>query len=87
MLLAKVVGMTSSTVKHRSLEGQRMIVVQPYGPDGKSPDGDPLLAVDLQHGSGKGQDVMITSDGRTAREMLNSDTTPVRWTVIGIRDA
>lgn len=64
-----------------------MLVVQPYGPDGTTPDGDPLLAVDCRHGAGVGEQVLITSDGRTARDMLNSDTTPVRWTVIGTRDA
>ncbi len=36
--------------------------------------------------SGCGETVMITSDGRFAREWLNADATPVRWTVIGIKD-
>ena len=53
--------------------------------DGRTPDGDPLLAVDAV-GAGSGETVMITSDGRGARELLKTDATPVRWTVIGIRD-
>ena len=63
----------------------KLLVVQPYGVDGKTPDGFPLLAVDVV-GSGRGECVMITSDGRLAREVLNTDATPVRWTVIGIKD-
>jgi hypothetical protein len=30
--------------------------------------------------------VVITSDGIGARELLHSNTTPVRWSVLGIRD-
>ncbi|MCO6044405.1 EutN/CcmL family microcompartment protein [Aeoliella sp. ICT_H6.2] len=86
MLKASVVGTATSTVKHSSLAGARMLVVQPYGPDGTTPDGHPLLAIDTCCGAGTGDEIMITSDGRNAREALNCDTTPVRWTVIGICD-
>jgi microcompartment protein CcmK/EutM len=37
-------------------------------------------------GAGIGQEVVISSDGRYAREFLKSDATPVRWTIIGIKD-
>ncbi|WP_425400059.1 EutN/CcmL family microcompartment protein [Aeoliella sp.] len=86
MLKATVVATATSTVKHPSLTGARMLVVQPYGPDGATPDGHPLVAIDTGCGAGTGDEIMITSDGRNAREALNSDTTPVRWTVIGICD-
>ena len=87
MITAKVVGTTTSTVKHESLAGRRMLVVQAYGPDGKSYDGDPLIAVDIQYGAGIGQEVVVTSDGKTAREVLGANNAPVRWTVVGVRDA
>ena len=87
MLKAQVIGAATSTVKHPSLEGHRMLVVQAFGPDGVSPDGEPLIALDGRCGAGKGDEVIITSDGRNAREVTGSDTTPVRWTVIGICDA
>jgi ethanolamine utilization protein EutN len=86
MLKAKVIGSTTSTIKHPSLGGKRMIVVQPYAPDGTTPDGDPLLAIDPSMGAGQSDFVIITSDGRIARELLAADNTPVRWTVIGISD-
>lgn len=63
-----------------------MLVVQPYGPDNATPDGDPLLAID-NRGAGAGTWVVITSDGRATQEMVGDPTTPVRWSVMGIADA
>ena len=60
-------------------------MVQPIGPDGRSPDGDPVLVVDAL-GAGIGQEVIISSDGKGTRQLLKSDATPARWLVIGIRD-
>ena len=85
MQMAQVLGTATSTVKHSTLTGSKLLVVQPYGVDGETPDGLPLLAVDAV-GAGEGECVMITRDGRAAREMLAADATPVRWTVIGIQD-
>jgi ethanolamine utilization protein EutN len=85
MQQALVVGSAVSTVKHPSMEGRKLLVVQPYLVDGKTPDGHPLLAIDAV-GAGRGEAVIITSDGRAARELLKADATPVRWTVIGICD-
>ena len=85
MQLGIVVGSATSTIKHASLNGQKLLIVQPTLADGHSPDGDPVLAVDAV-GAGRGEVVMITSDGRGARELLKSEATPVRWTAIGIKD-
>lgn len=85
MQLARVVGNATATVKHPSMEGWKLLVVQPLGPDERSPDGDPILAVDAL-GAGSGAMVIISSDGKGTRELLQSDTTPVRWSVLGIRD-
>jgi len=85
MLIGRVLGTATSTVKHASLEGWKLLLVQPLGPDGRSPDGDPVLVVDAL-GAGVGQEVIISSDGKGTRELLGSDTTPARWAVIGIRD-
>jgi ethanolamine utilization protein EutN len=85
MLSGRVIGTATSTVKHPSMEGWKLLLVQPYGPDGRSPDGDPVLVVDAL-GAGVGQKVIISSDGKGTRELLGSETTPVRWSVIGIKD-
>ena len=85
MLLAKVIGTADATVKHPTLKGCKLLLVQPRLVDGQTPDGEPLLVVD-RHGAGRGDTVLITSDGRHARELIGTESTPVRWTVIGIRD-
>ena len=85
MLTGRVIGTATATVKHPSLKGWKLLVVQPLAADGRSPDGHPILAVDGL-GAGRGQNVILSSDGRGTRELLGSHSTPVRWSVIGIPD-
>lgn len=85
MQLGLVVGTAVATQKHASMEGHKLLVVQPQMSDGRTPDGDPQIAADGV-GAGLGQHVMITSDGPGARRIVGHQNTPVRWTVIGIRD-
>jgi len=85
MQLASVIGTATSTVKHPSLAGQKMLVVQLLAADRVSADGEPVLAVDAL-GAGRGERVIVSSDGKATRQFLKSDTTPVRWSVIGIAD-
>lgn len=66
------------------MERQRLLVVQPQLIGGKA-DGDPLVAIDMI-GAGVGESVLLTSDGREARDYLGVEATPVRWTTIGIAD-
>jgi ethanolamine utilization protein EutN len=86
MQLGLVVGTANSTVKHPTMRGQKLLVVQPLMADGHAPDGDPQIAVDAV-GAGKWEVVMMTSDGRFVRELVKHENTPIRWSVIGIADA
>ncbi|OHB84356.1 MAG: ethanolamine utilization protein EutN [Planctomycetes bacterium RBG_16_64_12] len=85
MMSGRVIGTATATLKHPSMKGWRLLVIQPFMADGRSPDGDPILAVD-RLGAGRGETVIVSSDGRATRELLQSDNTPVRWSVIGILD-
>jgi len=85
MQLARIIGTATATVKHPSLAGTRLLVVQPLMADRTSPDGDPQLAIDTVAAS-TGDTVVITSDGRLLREQLKSDTTPARWSTIALLD-
>ncbi len=85
MQVGTVVGTATSTVKHPSMAGRKLLVVQFYGVDGRTPDGEPVIAVDAL-GAGVGEKVMLSSDGKGTRALLASETTPVRWSVIGIED-
>ena len=84
MFIAVVEGNAISTVKHPSMQGWRLLLVQPIDLAGK-PDGDPLLAIDSL-GAGQGSRVLISNDGKGAREMVGDTNSPVRWAVIGIVD-
>ncbi len=84
MLLAIVEGNAVATIKHRSMQGWKMLVVQPIDMDGRA-DGDPLLAIDML-GAGRDTKVLISNDGKGAREMVGDNTSPVRWAVIGLVD-
>jgi ethanolamine utilization protein EutN len=85
MYLGRVVGTATATVKHPSMEGAKLLLVMALQADGRTVEGDPILVVD-RLGAGKGEMVMITSDGIGTREMLGSKNSPVRWSVLGIAD-
>jgi ethanolamine utilization protein EutN len=83
MQLGRVIGTATSTVKHPSFQGERLLVVQLEGTDGR-PDGEPVLVFD-RLGAGRGDAVLVTSDGQILQEQLGR-TTPGRWSVMGLPD-
>ena len=42
MQLAEVIGTATATVKHHSMTGWKLLIVQVLLADGETPDGDPL---------------------------------------------
>ena len=84
MQLGVVVGHATSTVKHPSLNGQRLLVVQMLTPDEK-PDGEPVLVID-HLGAGAGGKVIATTDAVQVREMVGARNSPIRWSVMGLVD-
>jgi ethanolamine utilization protein EutN len=83
--LARIIGTATATVKHPSLTGACLLVAQPLMHDRISPDGDPQLVIDTLAASA-GDVVVMTSDGRMLRDLLQSDTTPARWATIALVD-
>lgn len=84
MQQAIVQGRATSTVKHPSLHGRKLLICQTLDAAGKE-TGDPVLVLDSL-GAGRGDRVLITSDGQGLRELLGSDTSPARWWTVGIVD-
>ena len=84
MLTGQVVGNAIATAKHPSMNGWKLLVVQPLQLDGR-PDGDPVLAIDTC-GAGTREKVIISSDGQGTREIVGHKNTPIRWSVMGIID-
>jgi ethanolamine utilization protein EutN len=84
MQLGRVVGHAVSTIKHPSLTGWRLLLVQPVTADEK-PDGEPLLAIDSL-GAGNRDLVILSNDGAGARELVGVKNSPVRWMILGVCD-
>lgn len=84
MKLATIKGHATSTVKHPSFKGMRMLIAQPISRDG-SHDGAPQIVFDCL-GAAIGQDVLISSDGSEARLMVGDESSPARWSTLGIVD-
>ena len=84
MQLGKVIGHATSTIKHRSLNGWRLAVVQPLDVR-REPEADPVIAVD-KLAAAPGQTVILSTDGKGARELVGDEHSPVRYFVIGIVD-
>lgn len=84
MRLARIIGHVTSTVKHRSLNGWRLLIAQPVDDDDRD-EGAPQIVIDAL-GAGIRQKVLITSDGSEARKLVGDDRSPARWSVLGIVD-
>jgi len=83
MQLAKVLGNVVATIKHESLVGVRLLLIQPHDHDGR-PDGSPIVATDpLQAGVG---DTVEWITGREAALTLPVTFTPVDASVVAIVD-
>lgn len=86
MILAKVTGSIVSTIKHESYHAKKLLLVHPITPDGKLKS-ETILAVDTVH-AGKGDIVLIASEGRAATEILGfKRRMPLRDIIIGIVDS
>lgn len=84
MQLGTVIGHATATIKHPSLHGWKLLIVQPLNA-ARQPDADPVVAVD-KLGAGSGQLVILDSDGKGARDYIGDQHSPVRWFVVGIVD-
>ncbi len=85
MTLGKVVGTVVSTISHRDYKGRRLLVVQPVGLEGDSPDQD-FLALDTTH-AGIGDTVLVNREGNGARQVLQNPDACVISVIVGIVDS
>ena len=83
MQLGRVLGTATSTIKHPTFRGERLLIVQLEGVGGRD-DGEPVIAFD-RLGAGRGDRVLVTNDGAALQSMLGRDT-PGRWSVMGLPD-
>jgi ethanolamine utilization protein EutN len=84
MFIARIDGSLTSTVKHQSLEGRRLLIGQRLEANGTE-TGEPLVLID-DLGAGLGSRVLVSTDGDLARQKFADNTTPSRMLVVGIID-
>jgi microcompartment protein CcmK/EutM len=84
MFLGRVVGDVVATIKHRALEGRKLLVVQPLTGEG-TPTGRPTIAVDVVD-AGVGDHVLVVDEGNSAAQVLAVPRGPVRTVVVGVVD-
>jgi ethanolamine utilization protein EutN len=83
MFLARIDGTMTSTVKHESLEGARLLIGQRLEASGE-PVGEPIVVLDTQ-GAPRGAVVLVSTDGDIQRK-LRGNNCPARMTVVGLVD-
>ncbi len=83
MMLARVVGRVWATIKNDTLEGKKMLVLQPVDPHGRA-SGKPLVALDAV-GAGAAELVYFCR-GREASFPWLPVEVPVEAAVVGIVD-
>ena len=86
MLTVRIIGYATSTVKHPSLNGCKLLIAQTVGSDGVTPEGDVHLVVDRDIGAGIGDKCFVVNDGGWNAQLLNNRYTPARNVVMGIVD-
>jgi microcompartment protein CcmK/EutM len=85
MIVARVIGNLTATVKHRDYEGKKIFFVQPIDPDGK-PKGRSFLAVDAVQ-AGIGDTVLVMDEGGSARMCIGQPgIEAIRCFIAGIVD-
>jgi ethanolamine utilization protein EutN len=84
MIIAKVVGLAVATLKQEPLEGSKLLLVRRADARG-TVTGEPLVAVDLV-GAGEGELVLV-SQGSSARQATGQDRSPVDAAIVGILDS
>jgi ethanolamine utilization protein EutN len=83
MFLARIDGTMTSTIKHETLEGARLLIGQRLEANGVA-SGEPLVIFDTL-GASRGGVVLVSTDGDIQRK-LRGNTCPARLTVVGLVD-
>jgi len=84
LFLGRVIGEVVSTVKHASLGGRKLLVVDMLAPDG-TPLGESVLAVDSVD-SGVGDLVLVVDEGSSAALVTGLPDPPIRTVIVGVVD-
>jgi ethanolamine utilization protein EutN len=87
MTLCKVVGSVTSTIKHQSLAGRKLLLCTPLSPETGKAGAKPrsVVAIDTVQ-AGVGDIVLVIDEGNAARKILSDSSAPVRTVVAAVVD-
>lgn len=85
MTLGRVIGRVWATAKEPSLEGRKLLLIQPVTPDGKT-KGKPLVAIDAV-GAGAGEIVYWCRGRESSLAFDPPGVVPSDASVVGIVDS
>lgn len=86
MILCRVLGSVTATVKHKAFFGRKLLVVQPLDEHAR-PLGKSFLAVDERAGAGPGDIVLVLREGGGVRQLLQDPTLPIRSLIVAVVDS
>ncbi|MDD2237988.1 MAG: EutN/CcmL family microcompartment protein [Kiritimatiellae bacterium] len=85
MMLGKVIGSITATIRHPFFNGQRMLSVELLDAHGKTLN-DYVVAIDTVD-AGPGDHVLLVDEGNSARQIIADKDAPLRTVIVGIVDA
>ena len=85
MDLAKVIGTVVATRKDPSMEGTRLLIVEPLD-EKRNPISEPIVAVDTLYDAGVGEIVYIVTGGDAIR-VIPGKQMPVDVAIVGLVDS
>jgi len=85
VILGRVTGAVVATAKHYKLEGRKLLLVQPIGPEGDA-RGVPILAVDGVD-AGEGDRVLVVQEGKCASMVSGRADSPLDAAIVAVVDA
>ncbi len=83
MILGRVVGRITSTIHHRAVENQRLLIIDRF--DSASKPDAYLIAMDAV-GAGWGETVLVLDEGNGARQVTGIPDAPIRAVIVGVID-
>ena len=84
MFLADVIGTVVSPVQIPLLDGEKLLLLRPVGPDGR-PAGRVRIGIDRAQ-AGVGDRVVVIDEGNSARQILGDPKAAAKTLIVGIVD-
>ncbi len=85
MILCRVQGSVTSTQKNEHLTKNKLLICQPVGLDGETPDGPSFLALDVAQ-AGPEDLVLVNKEGSGARLIFDDEKIPLQTVVVAVVD-